>query len=187
MDTKLKKFLDKEKIKYKLVEHRKVYTAFNAAETQHASDKQVVKIVLGKLSKPTTHLVDGLDEKIVLNFVLVAIPAGKRVDLKKVTMVINDHQEKSYKIFKKADPKAKKPNKINVKLASEKDIEKHLKTKVGLLHPFGRVFGLPVLFDKKLAKNKTLVVSAGSYTESLEIKTKDYLKQSYGAQGNFTQ
>ncbi len=205
MDNNLKKLLEANKSNYKLLTHRKVYTAFNAAETQHMDNRQIVKVVLAKLSKPSAHLIKA-GGPAELNFIFVAVPAGRRVDLKKVAKAINDHQSKSYKqLIKsaantkkvqndagagnklKARIKIKKPLKITAKLASEKDIEKHLKTKVGLLHPFSHLFGLPILVDNKLAKNKKLIVSAGSYTESLEISSKDFLKQMQGQLGNFTE
>jgi prolyl-tRNA editing enzyme YbaK/EbsC (Cys-tRNA(Pro) deacylase) len=186
MDIKIKKLLEANKIKYKPLEHRKVYTAFNSAETQHVDSKQIVKVVLTKLSKPSLHMLkDGKPAS--LDFVFVAVPAGKRVDLKKVAKAINDHQSKSYKLLIKSQPKIKKPSQIKAKLASEKDIEKKMKTKVGLLHPFSQLFGYPILLDKKLAKNKKLIVSAGSYTESLEIATKDFLKLMEGQLGSFTE
>lgn len=158
MDAKIKKLFEAKKIKHKLLEHRKVYTAFNSAETQHADVKQVVKTVLVKLGKS---VLIGLYEA---DAVLVCVPSGKRLDLKKISKTI----------------------KTTVKLGKEKDIEKKLKTKVGLLHPFGSIFKLPVLLDNKLGKNKKLLVSAGSYTESLEINTKDYLKVESPLLGNFT-
>ncbi len=188
MDAKIKKLLETNKIKYKLLPHRKVFTAFTAAETQHVDTKQLVKVVLAKLSKPSVHLLkDGGPAE--LKFVFVAVPAGKRVNLKKVGKAINDHQAKSYKEILKLEPKTKfkKPSSITAKLASEKDIEKSLKTKVSLLHPFSHLFGLPILLDNKLAKNKKLIVSAGSYIESLELSTKDFLKLMQGQTGNFTE
>ena len=51
MDAKLKKFLDNSKIKYKVVEHKKVYTALNEAETQHLNEKTVAKTVLVKMAR----------------------------------------------------------------------------------------------------------------------------------------
>jgi Ala-tRNA(Pro) deacylase len=186
MDSKIKKLLDSNKIKYKLVEHKKVYTAFNEAETQHIDPKSVVKTVFVKLSKPTTHLVQSGDIK-VIDSVLVAVPAKHRVDFKKIAKAVNDHAAKSYKQMTKNNPKVKKPAAVSVKMANEKDITKILKTKIGLLHPFGEVFGVPLLLDKKLGKNKKVIVPAGSYTESLEINYKDILKITPGMEGNFTE
>jgi prolyl-tRNA editing enzyme YbaK/EbsC (Cys-tRNA(Pro) deacylase) len=187
MDTKIKKLLDSNKIKYKLVEHKKVYTAFTGAQTQHIDPKTVVKTVLVKISKPLTHLQSGGKIK-PAEFILVAVPAKNRVDFKKIAKAINEHMAKSYKIAVKEFPKLKKPAVITIKMAGEKDITKKLKTKVGLLHPFTQIFDLPpLLIDKKLTKNKKLIVPAGSYVESLEISTKDFLKISSGVEGNFTE
>ena len=93
--------------------------------------------------------------KIDKNLALVVIPAGKYVDLNKIKISL----------------KAKK-----ITLASEKDIVKYLKTKVGLLHPFGNLYKIPTLLDKGVAKSKKLVAAAGSYTESVEIAIKDFEK-----------
>jgi prolyl-tRNA editing enzyme YbaK/EbsC (Cys-tRNA(Pro) deacylase) len=196
MDKKIQQLLTQNKIKFKTIQHRKVYTAFTEAETQHVDPKTVVKTVFVKLSKPTTHLLQ--DGKVsVLDSILVAVPAGKRVDFKKIAKAVNEHAVKSYKIMIKTPSNSpskrgrtgtvKKPPVITVKMANEKDILKKLKTKVGLLSAFSQIYNLPLLFDKKLLKNKKLILSAGSYTESIELSTKDFLKIMVGMQGNFTQ
>jgi prolyl-tRNA editing enzyme YbaK/EbsC (Cys-tRNA(Pro) deacylase) len=185
VDSKIKKLLDQNKIKYETLEHRKVYTAFNAAETQHVDAKQVVKTVYIKLSK--TAVLNMGDNIKAADGCLVAVPAGKRVDLKKIAKAINDLQEKTYKLQVKTNLKAKKPAKITAKLANEKDITNKLKTKVGLIAPFGELYNLPVLTDKKLSGIKKLIVSAGSYTESLEIAVKDYVKLINPILGNYTE
>jgi prolyl-tRNA editing enzyme YbaK/EbsC (Cys-tRNA(Pro) deacylase) len=186
MDKKIQKLLETNKIKFKLVEHRKVYTAFNGAETQHVDPKAVVKTVFVKLSKPSTHLLQN-GEVHTIDFLLVSVPAKKRVDFKKIAKAVNDHQTKSYKILVKENPKAKKPAVVTAKMANEKDIVKKLKTKIGLLSAFGQIYNLPVLIDKKLLKNKKLIVAAGSYTESIEISPKDFLKITPHLEGTFTE
>ena len=140
MDTKLKKFLDSNKTKYALTEHKKVYTAFNEAETQHLKGKEVAKTVLVKTDS---------------GYALVVVPAVKHVEFAKVKKALQ----------------AK-----NVSMAKESDITKVLKTKVGLIHPFGNLYKLPVLVDNAILRPKVMITSAGSYTESLEIKPKDFLK-----------
>ena len=99
------------------------------------------------------------------NFALVIIPAQKYVDFKKVKKIL----------------KAKK-----ISMAKESDITKILKTKVGLIHPFGNLFKLPTLLDNALAKQKTLMASAGSYTETIEIKVSDFLKHILPVKGSFS-
>lgn len=159
MDSKLKTLLDSNKIKYTLREHRKVYTAFNEAETQHLKAKAVAKTVLVK-SYPSDR-----SDRSHSSYSLVVVPAAKYVDFKKVKKAL----------------KARK-----VSMAKESDIKKVLKTKVGLIHPFGNLYKLPVLLDNSLAKQKTLITSAGSYIESVEIKTKDFEKLVQPVKGTFS-
>jgi prolyl-tRNA editing enzyme YbaK/EbsC (Cys-tRNA(Pro) deacylase) len=111
-------------------------------------------------------------------FVLIVLPAGKYVDFGEIKKAL----------------KAKK-----VSMASEKDITKYLKTKVGLLHPFGSLFKLPhhpslspkvarglgVLLDKGMMKTKKMIASAGSYTHSVEISLKDFEKLAQPVKGVF--
>jgi Ala-tRNA(Pro) deacylase len=149
MDNKLKNYLAKNKIRYQLAEHKKVYTAFNEAETQHLKTKEVAKTVLVKADN---------------NYALVVVPAAKYVDFNKVKKALASAKGGSASGGKK------------VSMAKESDIAKVLKTKVGLIHPFGTLYKLPVLLDNVLAKQKEFSTSAGSYTESVEIKTKDYMK-----------
>src|SRR3989338_2736714 len=160
MDTKLKKFLDKSKIKYEVVEHKKVYTAFNEAETQHLNVKEVAKAVLIKADLPRD-----AEGKAGTGYALVVVPAAKHVDFAKV----------------KKGLKAKK-----VSMAKETDIAKVLKTKIGLIHPFGNLYALPVLLDNALTKPAKLVASAGSYTESLELKPKDFVRAVQPVTGSFS-
>ena len=70
-------------------------------------------------------------------------------------------------------------------MAKESDITKVLKTKVGLIHPFGNLYELPVLLDNSLAKQKKLMASAGSYTESIELKVSDFTKMVQPIKGSF--
>jgi len=99
------------------------------------------------------------------DFALVIVPAQKYVEFKKVKKAL----------------KAKK-----VSMAKESDITKILKTKVGLIHPFGNLYTLPVLLDNSLAKQKKLHASAGSYTESIELKVSDFIKSVMPTKGSFS-
>lgn len=101
------------------------------------------------------------------NFILIVLPAGKYLDFSGIKKAL----------------KAKK-----VSMASEKDITKYLKTKVGLLHPFGSEYPAPVaslrygagnlqtLLDKGMSRAKKMIASAGTYTDSVEIAVKDFEK-----------
>ncbi|MFH1537240.1 MAG: YbaK/EbsC family protein [Patescibacteria group bacterium] len=62
---KLLKFLDENKVKYEVVEHRKVYTAHDSAKTQKIDPKTVVKTLVMKLDK---------------DYALAMVPANKNLD-----------------------------------------------------------------------------------------------------------
>lgn len=87
-------------------------------------------------------------------FVLVVVPSNKHVDIPKVK-------------------KAAMVSKISI--ATEKDMASKLKIKPGALTPFGSVYHAVVIVDTGIAKQKKIVVGAGSFTESLLIKPKDLI------------
>ena len=154
----LEKLLKQSKIKHKIVEHRKVFTAFDAASTQHLKTAEVVKAVLLKGK----------------NLHMAVLPSGHNCDFKTLSKLVGE----------------------KVSMAREKDIIKLFsakgvsasggKTKVGLLSPFGSLFKIPVYIDKKILKNKKINLPAGSYTESVIISVKDYLKLENPTPGNFS-
>jgi len=45
---------------------------------------------------------------------------------------------------------------------------------VGAEPPFGNLYGLPVYVDRELAKDETIVVEAGTYTETISLRFADY-------------
>lgn len=145
----LEKLLKQSKIKYEIVEHRKVYTAFDAAATQDLETKEVAKAVLLKGKK---------------NLYLAVLPAGNNCDFKALAKLAED----------------------KLSMAKESDIKAKLKTQIGLLPPFGSLFKLPLFIDKKLLKNKKINLPAGSYTESIVMNIKDYLKLENPISGNFS-
>src|SRR5581483_3355002 len=146
--TNLEKLLKQNKVKYEVVEHRKVYTAFDAAETQDLKLTEVVKAVLLKGKK---------------NLYLAVLPAGNNCDFKALSKLTGD----------------------KVSIAKEKDIAKNINAKIGLIAPFGSLYELPVFLDKKLTKNRKINLPAGSYTESVVMNTKDYLKLENPTLGSF--
>jgi Ala-tRNA(Pro) deacylase len=145
----LQKLLEANKIKHKVIEHRKVFTAFDATQTQHLKPAEVAKAVLVRGKK---------------NFYLAVLPAGNNCDLKALSKLASD----------------------KVSMAKEKDILRNLKTRVGLIAPFGSLYRIPVFLDRKLAKNKKVNLPAGSYTASLELGVKDYIKLEQPVLGNFS-
>ena len=184
MDKKIQKYLEQSGIKYEPIKHRKIYTAFTAAETQHINPKEVVKTVLVKLDKQIAFIEEPGDKIDKFNLLLVAVPAGKHLDFKKIGKFVLDTQTKLYKKLVKNNPKLPKPIKVKSSIAKEKDILGRLKSKY-ILSPLP-VYDTPLLMDKKLTLNKNLIFTAGSFTESVKIPTKSYLKSVSPIIGSFS-
>jgi prolyl-tRNA editing enzyme YbaK/EbsC (Cys-tRNA(Pro) deacylase) len=158
LETKVTKLLDNAKVKYKTLEHRVVFTAHDVGATTKKKLSEIAKVVLVKADK---------------DFVLIVLPAGKYVDLKAVQKALASAKGGSASGGKK------------VSIASEKDITKYLKTKVGLLHPFGSEYNLQTLLDKGMARSKKMIASAGTFTDSVEVGLKDFQKMVKPMLGNF--
>lgn len=205
MDKKIQKFLEGEDIKFEVIKHRKVYTAFNAAETQHINPKEVVKTVLVKFDKPLAFVTEfpapqAAPKKAIktskskavpapapkvekYSLALVAVPAGKHLDFKKIDTFVFDVQSKLYKKLVKQNPKLPKPIKVKSSIAKEKDIAAKLNTKY-LLAPL-EIYDLPLFMDKKLTLNKNIIFTAGSFTESVKVPSKQFFKATEPILGNF--
>ncbi len=89
------------------------------------------------------------------DYILVALPAHLRLDL----------------VALKKFLKAKK-----VDLAKEKDMVAKFKVKAGAMLPFGSMYKIGMVADKSLLKAEKVLMSGGSFTESLHLKMKSYLK-----------
>lgn len=147
---KLTNRLDKEGIKYNLLTHRKVYTTYDAAQTQKIDIKTIGKTLLLKA-----------DSK----FIFALIPGHRKLDIAKLKKEINKYHEQI------GEKKVKK-----VSIASETQIKNNITKKIGALHPFGSLYKIPTLVDKMLLKAKKINLNAGSFTDSLEMTSNQYLK-----------
>ncbi|MBU0732421.1 YbaK/EbsC family protein [Patescibacteria group bacterium] len=147
---KLLKLLDDNKVKYEVVEHRKVYTALDRTATQKQDPKLTAKTLVMKLDS---------------EHAIAMLPANKNLDTAKFKKVVNTAR-------KKAGEKAIK----KISFAKEPWMKKNLIGKVGATPPFGSLFKMPTYMDGPLLNQKKLQVSSGEYTESIEIKSQDLLK-----------
>ncbi len=135
---KILKFLEKSKVKFEILEHKTVYTAFDKAQTLKVPQKIVGKTLVIKKDR---------------DLVLGVIPADCILDLKKIKKVT----------------KGKK-----IELASEKLIKNKLKgAKVGAIPPFGFLWKIPTFIDKRLMKEKEIILNGGDYNFSIKINPKE--------------
>lgn len=150
MLKKLENFLIKKKAKFKTINHRKVYTAWDSAATQHINIKTVAKTLLVKADN---------------DYYFVVLSAYKKLDINKLKKVINKER-------KKEDLKAIK----KISLCSETVVKKKIVGKEGAMSPFGSFYGYKTFVDSLLLKQTKINLNAGSFTESLEMTPANYKK-----------
>ena len=47
---------------------------------------------------------------------------------------------------------------------------------VGAMPPFGNLYGVPVIVDRALAEDDTIVIQAGTHTDTLSLKYSDFAR-----------
>jgi Ala-tRNA(Pro) deacylase len=152
----LLKYLDKKEIRYEVVPHKKVYTAYDLAQTMGEKLDGIAKTLLVKVELPK------IDKR--SRYYVLVLPASYRANFQKI----------------KKHLKAAK-----VEMAAEK-VMKKLNLKPGSITPFGAYHKLEVLLDKSLLKTQKALVRAGSYTESLRVKVKDLHGKEAATLGQFS-
>jgi prolyl-tRNA editing enzyme YbaK/EbsC (Cys-tRNA(Pro) deacylase) len=157
--AKITKYLDDNKYKYQVVEHKTVFTAWDKAQTEKVKPVEVAKTLVVTADK---------------DHILAVVPSNKKLDKVKLLKIINAQRKKEkLKNYKKLD------------LAKELWMKKSLPGKVGATPPFSGLIKLPVYIDGILTKNKKIYVGSGEYTASFRINTGQYLKIEKPMKGNF--
>jgi Ala-tRNA(Pro) deacylase len=87
------------------------------------------------------------------DYVLVVISGGRKIDSKKLKKLLSTR---------------------NLSFADREKVQE-LGLESGSVSPFGSVIGLKTYVDKSLLKNKEIAFNAGSLTNSIKMKLKDYL------------
>ncbi len=152
---KLAKYLEKAGVKHDVLEHKTVYTAYDAAATMGKKLNEIAKALLVIADK---------------DYYLVLLPADHNLDFKKLAQFISKAGGKKVKV---------------VKIPGEAVMEKLLKVKAGAMSAFGGLHKLPVVMEKKLAGMKRAVFTSGSFNHSVEMAVKDFVKMENALLGNF--
>lgn len=98
---------------------------------------------------------------------LAVLPAIYRVDLKKVKALV----------------KAK-----TLRLANEAEITQAFPdVEVGAMSPFGNLYNIPVVADKSLAEAEEIVCNAGSHTETITLRYREFERLAHPRLGMFAQ
>jgi len=137
-------FLEKRKVKYQLIEHKTVYTAFDKSQTLKEKPSVIGKTLVLKGDR---------------HILLALIPANRSLDKQKFKRAVNTR-------FKKIGQKPVK----KISFASERLIKnKFPGVKVGALPPFGSMFGFPTFVNRSFLKNPKLIINSGSWQYSIKI------------------
>ena len=135
LSKRLLKYLEDNKAKFEVVEHKLVYTAFDAAVTMKIKLNEIAKSLLVKFNKP---FIDGTKP-----YAIVIVGADKNIDLKKLKKVVSEAAEWLNKeLRRKKTEQGKKPvvdiyNKVaKVVIPKEKELKNKLKIKPGAMAAF---------------------------------------------------
>ncbi|MFA5953927.1 MAG: YbaK/EbsC family protein [Patescibacteria group bacterium] len=149
---KIQTYLKKIEVDTEVIVHKTVYTAYDLAKTTGLKLEQIAKTVLLK--------VEPLYGETKSKYIMVLLPASHQLNLPKLKKIL----------------KVKK-----ISIVNESVMAKVFKVKAGAMTAFGPVHAnIPVLIDKTLLKVKKIVARSGSFTDSLLIKGKDFVKASNG-------
>jgi Ala-tRNA(Pro) deacylase len=140
------KYLEARGVSPKILEHKTVYTAIDAANTLKRKLDEIVKSLLIQADN---------------NYFIVCLPANQNLDFDKIKQAIE----------KQIGSKVK-----TIKIPSEKIMKEVLKLRDQGLSAFGKFHKLPVIAEKKLANLKKAVFSTGSFNHSIEMGAKEFLK-----------
>ena len=155
LPVKLVKYLEKAGVKHEILEHKTVYTAFDAAATMKKKLNEIAKSLLVKADK---------------DYYLVILPADNNLDFGKLGKLICKQTGKTIKA---------------IKIPGEKIMENALKVKAGALSAFGGLHKAPVIMDKGLSKVKKAIFSSGSFNHSVEMAVKEFAKMENAVLGSF--
>ncbi|OGI17194.1 MAG: hypothetical protein A3J63_04920 [Candidatus Moranbacteria bacterium RIFCSPHIGHO2_02_FULL_40_12b] len=160
ISKKITDYLNKNKYKYEIIEHRTTYTAWDTAQTEKVKPQEVAKALVMKADN---------------DYLVALVPSNKNLDKKGLLKVINVWKKKSGgKACKKID------------FAKEAWMKKNLPGKVGATPPFAGLINLGVYIDNALKKNKKIYLGSGEYTESVRVSVSQYLKIEKPVMGNFS-
>ena len=152
VSKKVIKFLDKSGVKYEIINHRTVFTAFDKSRTLKEKTNIIGKTLVLKINPK--------------EMVIVLIPGDKNLDKVKIKKTINLQRKKEgSKIVKK------------IEFASERLMKNRLKgMKMGAVAPFGVLFKVPTFVNKSLLNKKKIILNSGRHDQSIVIKGTDFEK-----------
>lgn len=155
LPKKVIEYLKKAGVPHDIIEHKTVYTAYDAAQTMGKKINEIAKSLLVKADK---------------DYYVVILPADKNVDFDKLGKSIAKIKGKGVK---------------TIKIPAEKIVQDLLRLKNETVGAFGQLHKLPVIADASFAKLKKAIFSSGGLGHSVEMKVADYLDLEKARVGSF--
>ncbi len=163
----IKKFLDSNKVKHEVLEHKTVFTAYDKAATLHIKPQEVGKT-----------MVVCFDKK---DYMIGLIPANKNLDKKKLLKAVNTWKQKMDKNSHGRNShnvlRGKTSRYSHADFAKEQWMKKNIKgVKVGTTPPLGPLYKLPFFIDNAMTKQSKIVVNGGTYEVSIKLSPASLIK-----------
>jgi len=136
---KVSNLLDKNKIKYKELKHKKVYTGRDKANTLKIKKSLVMKTVVLKADR---------------QYLIVTVPCEKIIDIQKAKKILSSKEKK----IKKVGFAKEKWIKENLK-----------GIKTGSIPPFGLLWKIDTMIDRSVLRAKKAVFNSGNHYFSIEM------------------
>ena len=153
-------YLDKNKFKYEVIEHRTTYTAWDTAQTEKVRPQEVAKTLVMRVDN---------------DYVLALVTSNRNLDKQKLLKVINAYRKKNgLQGYKKID------------FAKEAWMTKNIPGKVGATPPFRGLLKLDLYADPLLLKSQKIYLGSGEYTNSIRVSTSQYVKIEQPVKGSFS-
>jgi Ala-tRNA(Pro) deacylase len=160
ISQKITKYLDGNKYKYEVIEHKKTFTAWDTSQTEKIKPQEVVKALVMKVDN---------------DYILALIQANRNLDKQKLLKTINAGRKKlALKNYKKID------------FAKEVWMKKNLPGKVGAVSPFSKLLKIEIFIDSLLVKNKKIYLGSGEYVFSIRVSASQYLKIEQPTKSSFS-
>jgi Ala-tRNA(Pro) deacylase len=137
-------------ITYRTLHHDTAYTAQDLAQKEHVSGHKVIKPVLVEA--------DG-------QFVLCALPASYRIDLKALQSELGADQ---------------------MRVVDERTLRDVFEDcEVGAEPPIGAIFGIPTIMDESLSAQEQVTFQSGTHAEAVTMRLDDYRRIAQPGVGHF--
>lgn len=160
ISKKVLEYLDKNKYKYEIIEHRTTYTAWDTSQTEKVKPQEVAKALVLMADRDP---------------ILAILPSNRNLDKNKILKIINTSRKKN-----------KEKNYKKIGFAKEVWMKKNVIGKVGATPPFSSLLKFGIYIDSLLSKNKKIYIGSGEYDASVRVNISQYLKIEKPIAGSFS-